>query len=82
MLCSYFIGKFYQYYVACDVTDMDKCHIILERQRQYDVDATHKGRENIYVHLKGQKNCLEINSTSYMIYKKKNAFTCIPIQSK
>jgi len=43
------IGKFYQDSVACDVIDMNKCHILLGRPWQHDVDATHKGRKNIYV---------------------------------
>ena len=45
------IGKFYRDPVACDVVDMDKCHILLGRSWQHDVDAIHKGRDNIYVLL-------------------------------
>ena len=41
--------KFYQNSVACDVIDMNKCHILLGRPWQHDVDVTHKERENIYV---------------------------------
>ena len=41
-----FIGKHYQDFVTCDVDDMDKCHILLERQWQHDVDATHRGGED------------------------------------
>jgi len=37
------IGKFYQDYVTCDVVVMDKCHILLGRPLQHDVDATHVG---------------------------------------
>ena len=47
------IGKHYQDSVTCDVIDMDKCHILLERPWQHDVDATHRGRENICVYLEG-----------------------------
>jgi len=43
------IGKYYQDIVACDVVDMDTCHIFLRWPWQYDVGATHKGKENIYV---------------------------------
>ena len=43
------ITKFYQDSVACDVVDMNACHILLGRPLQYDVDATHRGQENIYV---------------------------------
>ena len=35
------IGKFYQDFVACDVVDMDACHILLGRLWQHDIDATH-----------------------------------------
>jgi len=43
------IKKFYQYHIACDVMDMDKCHILLIRPWQHDIDATHKGRDNMYL---------------------------------
>ena len=42
------IGKFYQDSVACDVIDMDKCHILLKRPWQHDVDATQR-EERIYM---------------------------------
>ena len=41
--------KIYQDFITCDVVDMDACHILLQRPWQYDVDATHKSKENIYV---------------------------------
>ena len=43
------VEKFYQNFVACDVIDMDKYHILLKMSWQHDNDATHKGGENIYV---------------------------------
>jgi len=43
------IGMFYQEPVACDVVDMDACHILLERLWQHDIDATHWGKRNIYM---------------------------------
>ena len=43
-----FIGKRYKDFVTCDVVDMDKCHILLGRQWQHDVDATHK-KKRIYI---------------------------------
>ena len=43
------IEKFYREPITCDIVDMDKCHILLGRTWQHDVDATHKGRDNIYV---------------------------------
>ena len=41
------IGKLCQDYVAFEVVNMDKCHNLLGRPWQYDVDATHRGKENI-----------------------------------
>ena len=35
-----------------DVVEMDACHLILGRPWQYDVDATHKCRDNVYVVFK------------------------------
>jgi len=32
---------------------MDACHIILGRLWQYDVDATYRGCDNVYVFMKG-----------------------------
>lgn len=43
------IGQSYKDEVLCDVVDMDCSHILLCRRWQYDVDAMHKGRSNIYV---------------------------------
>jgi len=43
------IGEFYQDFVAYDVVNIDKCHILLGRLWQHDVDATYKGKENIYM---------------------------------
>ncbi|KAJ4719092.1 RNA-directed DNA polymerase [Melia azedarach] len=45
---SFSIGKFYKTDVLCDVVDMDACHVLLGRPWQYDVDAMHRGRRNIY----------------------------------
>ena len=42
------IGKFYKTDVLCDVVNMDACHVLLGRPWQYDVDAMHRGRRNIY----------------------------------
>ena len=41
------IGKFYRDPVTCDVVDMNECHILLGMSWQHDVDATHKGRDNV-----------------------------------
>jgi hypothetical protein len=46
---TFSIGKHYSDSLLCDVVEMDACHIILGRPWQYDVDAQHKGQENIYI---------------------------------
>ncbi|CAL9758940.1 unnamed protein product, partial [Musa acuminata subsp. burmannicoides] len=43
------IGKSYKEEVICEVVDMDACHVLLGRLWQYDVNATHFGRKNVYV---------------------------------
>jgi len=43
------IGNSYKDDVVCNVVDMDACHILLGRPWQQDVDATHKGRKNVYI---------------------------------
>jgi hypothetical protein len=42
------LGKYYRSNVLCDVVDMDASHVLLGRPWQFDVDATHKGRQNTY----------------------------------
>ncbi|WVZ52592.1 hypothetical protein U9M48_003638 [Paspalum notatum var. saurae] len=42
------LGKYYRSNVLCDVVDVDASHILLGRPWQFDVDAIHKGRDNIY----------------------------------
>ena len=44
---SFSISK-YNYEVCCDVVDMDAYHILFGRLWQYDVDAKHLGRSNLY----------------------------------
>ena len=41
------IGK-YRDEVYCDIVDMDACHLLFGRPWQFDVDAKHEGRENVY----------------------------------
>ena len=43
------IGEFFQDFIACDVVNMDKCHILLGKPWQHDFNATHKEKENIYM---------------------------------
>ena len=42
------LGKHYRSNVLCDVVDMDASHVLLGRPWQFDVDTTHKGKENSY----------------------------------
>ena len=42
------LGKYYRSNVLCDVVDMDASHVLLGRPWQFDVDSTHKGKENSY----------------------------------
>lgn len=42
------LGKYYRSTVLCDVVDMEASHVLLGRPWQFDVDATHKGRDNTY----------------------------------
>nr|GMD68104.1 Zinc finger, CCHC-type [Ipomoea batatas] len=42
------IGKSYEDTIVCEVIDMDACHILLGRPWQFDVDATHHGRQNVW----------------------------------
>ncbi|KAJ4718976.1 RNA-directed DNA polymerase [Melia azedarach] len=42
------IGEFYKTDVLYDVVDMDACHVLLGRPWQYDIDAIHRRRQNIY----------------------------------
>ena len=52
------MGKCYVDEVVCHVVDMDVCHLILGRLWQYDVDVTHRCKDNVYVFFKnGKKNC-------------------------
>ena len=43
------IGKHYKHEIWCDVIDMDASHVLLGRPWQFDVDATHKGRDNVFI---------------------------------
>ena len=49
------MGKCYVNKVVCDVVEMDARHLILGRPWQYDVDATHKCKDNVYVFFKNGK---------------------------
>ena len=49
---TFSMGKCYVDEVVCDVVEMDACHLILGRPWQYDVDATHRCKDNVYVFFK------------------------------
>ena len=52
---TFSIGKCYVDEVVCEVVEMDACHLILGRPWQYDVDATHRCKDNVYVFFKNDK---------------------------
>ncbi|GJY37183.1 RPM1-interacting protein 4 [Tanacetum coccineum] len=59
------IGK-YKDEIMFDITDMDACHNLLGRPWVYDVNATHKGKENTYTfHHDGVKMVLVPLSDGY-----------------
>ena len=39
----------------CDVVEMDACHLLLGRPKQYDVNSKHDGRRNVYIISKNGK---------------------------
>ena len=47
-LISFSIGSKYKDQVWCDVVAMDACHLLLERQWQYDHRVTHDKHTNTY----------------------------------
>ena len=49
---TFSMGKCYVDEVVCDVVEMDVCHLILGKPWQYDVDATHRCKDNVYVFFK------------------------------
>ena len=49
------MGKSYADEVLCDIVEMDACHLIFGRPWQYDLDATHRCRDNVYVFFKNSK---------------------------
>ena len=49
---TFSISKCYVDEVVCDVVEMDVCHLILGRPWQYDVGATYRCKDNVYVFFK------------------------------
>jgi hypothetical protein len=46
---TFSIGKHYSDSILCDVVEMDECHLILGRPWQFDMDAQHQERANVYI---------------------------------
>lgn len=51
---TFSIGS-YRDEVSCDVVPMDACHLLLGRPWQYDRDAVHKGKNNTYSFVHGER---------------------------
>ena len=49
----------YQDEVRCDIIEMDACHILLGRPWQFDREAMHEGKRNVYsFEMNGKKHSL------------------------
>ena len=46
------MDKCYVDEIVCDVVEIDASHLILGRPWQYDVDATYRCKDNVYVFFK------------------------------
>ena len=49
---TFSMDKCYVDEVVCDVVEIDASHLILGRPWQYDVDATYRCKDNVYVFFK------------------------------
>jgi hypothetical protein len=67
------IGKHYRDEVMCDMIDMDACHILLGRPWQYDLDVTHKGRDNVMMFTWNQHKIAMAPSNTFEEPKKENS---------
>ena len=57
---TFSIGICYVDEVFCEVFEMDACHLILGRPWQYNVDATYRYKDNVYMFFKnGRKIVLD-----------------------
>jgi phage FluMu protein Com len=56
------LGKTYRFDILCDVVEMDACHVLLGRPWQFDVDATHRGRDKMYVFSWNNKQIIVVPS--------------------
>ena len=58
---TFSMGKCYVDEVFCEVVEIDACHLILGRPWQYNVDATHRCKNNVCVFFKnGKKIALDL----------------------
>jgi len=60
-------------FVACDVVDMDTCHIFSGRPWQHDSNVTRKLKRISMCSLEGLKSCHEASFTYPKTYKRKEA---------
>ena len=49
------MDKCYVDEVVCYVVEMDACHLIMDRPWHYDVDATYRCKNNVYVFFKNDR---------------------------
>ncbi|XP_020259159.1 uncharacterized protein LOC109835598 [Asparagus officinalis] len=76
---SFSIGRTYVDEALCDVVEMDACHMLLGRPWQFDVDATHRGKDNVYIFKKDGrrivlKSLTEKESSKIKTIKRKELF--------
>lgn len=51
------IGGHYRDELMCDIIDMDACHMLLGRPWQFDLDFTHKGKDNVRLYMETTQDC-------------------------
>ena len=77
-LVKFSIGDKYFDEILCDVVDMDACHLMLRIPWQSDLNANHKGRNNIFVFFKnGQKFVLNPLKEKEPLVEKENSFVLL-----
>lgn len=77
------IGKSYKDTIICDVVEMDACHILLGRPWQYNVDVTHRARENTYSFVwEKTKIILKPMSTTPQVPKKQSTGIMLNIRKR
>ncbi|XP_039160932.1 uncharacterized protein LOC120289682 [Eucalyptus grandis] len=77
------IGKSYKDTIICDVVEMDACHVLLGQPWQYDVDITHRARENTYSFVwKKTKIILKPMSNTPQAPKKQSAGIMLNVRKR